>query len=144
MRMALFFLLSLGGCSGEETKEKGVDVAPDAAREHRSKLHEPKYGPIRPMQGIFTSGFESSSFTQCGAKHLDSCGEGPAECWFVPTEKFSRQFEAAVPAKERDDGGVFYIRFFGKQANNGAFGHLNGSTCQVRGITLTSAEPGLP
>ena len=146
MRLALFGLLIIGACSGQTSEEQRDNRLVAAADETSRRVAEPVYGPARDMQGLYTSAFEVSAFTHCKTEKLDACGveSEPHDCWFEGSEKFAQQFDSAIPASERVDGGVYYIRFRGQQADNGAFGHMSAYLCQVKGLTLVSAKTGLP
>lgn len=102
---------------------------------------EPAYGRVGEFQGILTTGFEISAFDRCESKALATCRA--SACWFIQTEEFARQLKAAVPEQD-GEGGNYFIRFRGRQADRGTFGHMDAYPCQTEGIALLSAEAGLP
>lgn len=106
-----------------------------------SPVAEPAYGPVMDYRGILTTGFEISALTHCGSDDLESCRG--ADCWFRSTEEFSRRLGSTFPEWD-GEGGVYFIRFRGRRAEGGAFGHMDSYFCQVEGVALLSAQAGLP
>lgn len=146
MRPILCSFLLLVACSDQprnrpSTEAAEAEIANGSVKETQGQA---AYGPVREMQGLHFLGRELSDISLCQSNDVMTCVEHSQPiCWLQYSDEFGRQLQALV-GDDLEQFGALLIRFRGRRANNGPFGHMSAYDCQIEGLSVISVAPGYP